>query len=183
MMATITQSPTDDKQPLSRREFLYYIGGASLALITVGTCGGVLWYTLPDSRAGEIAVDMEAFTRRLPHPILVVFYVQDADAVFSRLEAGWIVQHRRCVYETYPPLVRWVDRNNRFECPECGSKYQLDGTYIEGPASRGLDRFAFRVTTSDGTVLTSTDGNPIDIRDAVDIVIDTQAKILGADRA
>lgn len=40
--------------------------------------------------------------------------------------------------------IRWEDRNNRFQCPKHKSRYRPDGTFIEGRATRGLDRFAVR---------------------------------------
>lgn len=38
--------------------------------------------------------------------------------------------------------LRWEERNNRFQCPKHKSRYQPDGVFIEGRATRGMDRFA-----------------------------------------
>lgn len=38
--------------------------------------------------------------------------------------------------------LRWDERNNRFQCPKHKSRYQPDGVFIEGRATRGMDRFA-----------------------------------------
>jgi nitrite reductase/ring-hydroxylating ferredoxin subunit len=38
--------------------------------------------------------------------------------------------------------LRWEARNSRFQCPKHKSRYQPDGVFIEGRATRGLDRFA-----------------------------------------
>jgi cytochrome b6-f complex iron-sulfur subunit len=180
MSAAAKPLPSSEKS-LTRREFLYYIGGASLALITAGTCGGVLWYTLPDNRVGEIAVDMTQFNRFIRHPIFATLYIRDAQVHLVRFDNAILMFDSHCPDDDI--IIRWVDTNNRFECPRCGSKYTLEGRAIDGPTPRDLDRFAFRVTTSDGTVLTSNDSSPIDVHDAVEIIIDTHAKILGADRA
>jgi nitrite reductase/ring-hydroxylating ferredoxin subunit len=40
--------------------------------------------------------------------------------------------------------LRWEEDNHRFQCPKHHSRYQPDGTFIEGRATRGLDRFAVR---------------------------------------
>ena len=40
--------------------------------------------------------------------------------------------------------IRWEPQNNRFQCPKHKSRYRPDGTFIEGRATRGLDRFALR---------------------------------------
>jgi nitrite reductase/ring-hydroxylating ferredoxin subunit len=43
--------------------------------------------------------------------------------------------------------LRWLEGDGRFQCPKHRSKYRPDGTFIEGRATRGLDRFA---VTRDG---------------------------------
>jgi Rieske Fe-S protein len=40
--------------------------------------------------------------------------------------------------------LRWEPENARFQCPKHHSKYQPDGSFIEGRATRGMDRFAVR---------------------------------------
>ena len=40
--------------------------------------------------------------------------------------------------------LRWDAGNNRFQCPKHRSRYQPDGVFIEGRATRGLDRFAVK---------------------------------------
>lgn len=40
--------------------------------------------------------------------------------------------------------LRWRDRDARFQCPRHQSKYQPDGTFISGRATRNMDRFAIR---------------------------------------
>lgn len=40
--------------------------------------------------------------------------------------------------------IRWDQRARRFQCPKHKSRYRTDGTFIEGRATRGLDRFALR---------------------------------------
>lgn len=40
--------------------------------------------------------------------------------------------------------VRWDAPNGRFQCPKHKSRYRPDGTFIEGRATRSLDRFPAR---------------------------------------
>ena len=40
--------------------------------------------------------------------------------------------------------IRWEPQVHRFQCPKHKSRYRPDGTFIEGRATRGLDRFALR---------------------------------------
>jgi hypothetical protein len=39
----------------------------------------------------------------------------------------------------------WVESTRRFEDPLSGSEFTLTGDLIEGPALRGLDRYAYRI--------------------------------------
>lgn len=40
--------------------------------------------------------------------------------------------------------LRWDDADKRFQCPKHHSKYRPDGVFIEGRATRGMDRFAIQ---------------------------------------
>ena len=41
--------------------------------------------------------------------------------------------------------LRWDAGANRFQCPKHKSRYRADGTFIEGRATRGMDRYAVRL--------------------------------------
>ena len=40
--------------------------------------------------------------------------------------------------------LKWIAADQRFQCPKHKSKYQPDGTFISGRATRGMDRLAIR---------------------------------------
>jgi len=40
--------------------------------------------------------------------------------------------------------LRWEAKDQRFQCPKHKSRYQPDGAFIEGRATRGMDRFAVK---------------------------------------
>ena len=40
--------------------------------------------------------------------------------------------------------LRWRRQDQRFQCPRHESKYQPDGTFLSGRATRNMDRFAIR---------------------------------------
>ncbi|MBX9929753.1 MAG: Rieske (2Fe-2S) protein [Gemmatimonadaceae bacterium] len=40
--------------------------------------------------------------------------------------------------------LKWIDGSGRFQCPKHKSRYQPDGTFIDGRATRGMDRFAIK---------------------------------------
>lgn len=41
-------------------------------------------------------------------------------------------------------VLHWENDHARFQCPKHHSKFQPDGTFIEGRATRAMDRFAIR---------------------------------------
>ena len=49
--------------------------------------------------------------------------------------------------------LRWEADDKRFQCPKHKSKYRPDGTFIEGRATRGLDRYSIRLSDNMITVL------------------------------
>lgn len=51
--------------------------------------------------------------------------------------------------------LRWDDADSRFQCPKHHSKYRPDGEFIEGRATRGMDRFA--IQKQDGQLIVDVD--------------------------
>jgi cytochrome b6-f complex iron-sulfur subunit len=52
--------------------------------------------------------------------------------------------------------VPFCESSGRFECPCHGSKYDLGGEWIEGPAPRGMDRFELLVDKATGGLVADT---------------------------
>ncbi|HEY7878829.1 MAG TPA: Rieske 2Fe-2S domain-containing protein [Gemmatimonadaceae bacterium] len=44
--------------------------------------------------------------------------------------------------------LRWDDADRRFQCPKHHSKYQPDGTFISGRATRSMDRLGIRLEST-----------------------------------
>ena len=71
-------------------------------------------------------------------------------ASIDRERAVIVVRYHNAVYAfvLWCPhqrtALRWYDDMQRFECPKHHSKYQPTGTFIEGRATRGMDRYALR---------------------------------------
>lgn len=166
----------------SRREFLYYIWGASFALIAGEIVAGVLWFAFPRFGEGEFGGTFTVDPTELPeaggNPVSKPegrFWLSrptiEGQDTFVALYA--VCTHLGC-------LPKWVDTNNRFECPCHGSKFERSGLYIEGPAPRSMDRFRSTITFTDGTVVESNaDGDPIPLegRTIQSIQINTGARI------
>jgi cytochrome b6-f complex iron-sulfur subunit len=85
----------------------------------------------------------------------------------------------------YECFVRWVPLNHRFESPCYGSKFELNGQYIEGPSPRSLDRYALTIIFTDGSrVRTNELGDPIPLngREIASITVDIHRRIERAGR-
>jgi nitrite reductase/ring-hydroxylating ferredoxin subunit len=41
--------------------------------------------------------------------------------------------------------LKWLPKDGRFQCPKHESRYKPDGTFIDGRATRNMDRFAIRL--------------------------------------
>jgi nitrite reductase/ring-hydroxylating ferredoxin subunit len=41
-------------------------------------------------------------------------------------------------------MLRWIAKDGRFQCPKHKSKYEPDGTFVSGRATRGMDRYPVR---------------------------------------
>ncbi|MBC7809663.1 MAG: Rieske 2Fe-2S domain-containing protein [Burkholderiales bacterium] len=145
----------------SRREFLYYIWGASMALLLGETTAGIIWFALPRFGVGTFGGDFIYPSESVP---AVPGSAPQNEPVgrfwMSNAEEGVVALYNVCTHLGCLP--KWVPSNNRFECPCHGSKYQLDGRYIEGPAPRSLDRFRMDITFDNGeTAQTNDNGDPI----------------------
>jgi nitrite reductase/ring-hydroxylating ferredoxin subunit len=62
--------------------------------------------------------------------------------IVARAEGKLYVFSLACPHQN--TAIRWYEKEKQFECPKHHSKYRPDGTFIEGRATRGLDRFAVR---------------------------------------
>jgi cytochrome b6-f complex iron-sulfur subunit len=196
--------------PMTRREFLYYIWGASMALFAAELGGVLFWYALPRFREGEfggvITIDISEVPAPDSKPVnkaagrLWLSNIGDATINDPRYAAagggtalgqpkqpGLKVIYQVCVH--LGCLYKWVDDNNRFECPCHGSKYFLDGTTFSGPANRNLDTFEFELVDASGNVVAKPEVlegvvQPLAIpANAAAIKINTAKKIKGTPNA
>ena len=163
---------------VSRREFLYYIWGASMALYAAQFSGLLIWFLLPRFREGEFGGKFIISLDELPEvnaePANIPsgrFWLVNLDTTQSNElmkkapdEAEEIIgvaaiykvcTHLGCIYA-------WTAANNRFECPCHGSKYRLDGRRIESPAPRTLDRFRLEFLDADKNPIPGTQSELVD---------------------
>lgn len=186
--AQASQVSNEQAVPLNaptRREFLYYIWGASMALILGQVSAGLIWFALPRFKEGEFGGTFTLAGGEVPPAGSAPnsfpagrFHVSNVP------NEGVVALYGVCTHLGCLP--KWVETNNRFECPCHGSKYQLSGLYIEGPAPRSLDRFLTTITFNDGTTATTnSSGDPIPVPDGkqvVSVAINTGNRIKRAGR-
>jgi cytochrome b6-f complex iron-sulfur subunit len=167
----------------SRREFMYYIWGASMALLLGEATAGLLWFVFPRFKEGEFGGSLSLTGDIVPEAGSAPSWFPEGRFHISNTENGLLALYGVCTHLGCLP--KWAPSNNRFECPCHGSKYQADGTWIEGPAPRGLDRFTVIVTYGDGTTAatdSATGGAPLRLdanKEINSISINTGAKIAG----
>jgi cytochrome b6-f complex iron-sulfur subunit len=164
----------------SRREFLYYIWGASIALLLGEAGAGLIWFALPRFKEGTFGGIFNFPPEQVPEVEKAPYNQADGRFWVSNPSDGFIVLYGVCPHLGCLP--KWSDSNHRFECPCHGSKYQLDGKYIEGPAPRSMDRFATTLTFEDGSTLamdSAGDPMPLDGKPKItSIKIDTGKRIM-----
>lgn len=210
MSEAVALAPTGASEvvPLSRREFLYYLWGASMAVFTAGATGVTIWFALPRFREGEFGGVFNVPVEDIPPPDSPPknfsdgrFWVVNLGSNSlndTRQPGGYPLQpgvralYKVCVH--LGCLYKWVDTNDRFECPCHGSKYLKTGARIDGPARRNLDQFIVEVVDANGEVLTRTEpAYPIDALEpdeegtslripegAVALRVDTGRRVQGA---
>jgi cytochrome b6-f complex iron-sulfur subunit len=193
--ATVPEAVDAQTKGVSRREFLYYIWGASLALLLAETTGTIIWFALPRFRAGEYGGVFSLDPASLPAKGTGTGtdYTQLSAPVGFPSGKFWISNQANGLYALsmicthLGCLFKWVDTTHRFECPCHGSKFSAAGVKLTadetkdptGPAQRNLDRFAITVTTASGSVKTDSAGHAVKIDGATGIAVDTGKKIQG----
>ncbi|QPC83110.1 Rieske 2Fe-2S domain-containing protein [Phototrophicus methaneseepsis] len=166
--------------PPNRREFLYYIWSASMFMLLWEFVGIGLWFAYPRFRVGEFGGTFSFDPAEIPSAGAAPFSVPTGRFHVSHLaDDSLVVLYQVCTHLGCIP--KWVPSNQRFECPCHGSKYELNGKWIEGPAPRSLDRFFTTLVFTDRTTLSSNEaGDPIPLegREVSEVQIDTSKRIL-----
>lgn len=201
MAAEATKAPPAPPavSPMTRREFLYYIWFASIALFSAQAGAALVWFAYPRFKAGTFGGIFELDIGELP-PVdsepkpysggrFWLVNIGEQIANDPRQPAEWrpapgvralymICVHLGCLY-------KWVPTNTRFECPCHGSKYLSSGTAVSGPANRNLDVFYVQAVDASGNVIDETtvvnnEGRSIRVEGAAKLLVNTGRRISGA---
>ncbi len=177
--------PSPAAAPLTRREFLNYAWLASLGFVfAVGFGGAAFFFSFPRFKAGEFGgvFPLGKAGDILPKPTDPPVHNQDGKFWLSNVNGAIIALYDVCVH--LGCLYQWQPVTGRFECPCHGSKYQRDGTYIEGPAPRSLDRMVISFVGPDNQPVATTDAKgsllPIPSDPSAQVSVNTGKIIQGA---
>ncbi len=164
---------------VTRREFLNYVWGASMALFLLQFGGITFLFAMPRFREGQFGGKITVAASDFPEPnatprvnnvgkFWLVHVNEGIGAIYT------ICTHLGCIYA-------WNEASRIFACPCHGSQFQLNGKWIAGPAPRDLDRFAFEVLDASGNVIAeSPRGEFIKLPEgAASVRVNTGAKVLG----
>jgi cytochrome b6-f complex iron-sulfur subunit len=147
-------------KPVSRRDFFrtsllaslgvfsLQFGAASIAFVWPnlrGGFGGLIDLGLsPDAVKSQIQTDRQPFYYGAGRFYLVSYDGEGTNTVYQGLvDEGLMALYQKCVH--LGCRVPWCVQSQWYECPCHGSKYNRAGEYQDGPAPRGMDRFAVRV--------------------------------------
>ena len=133
----------------NRRDFLLdalRAGAAALAAIGMAPAGAdampLRWISALTAAGAE---------RTYPVPAADGVQIdKDNEVILARTGKSVYAFALACPHQN--TALRWDGGNNRFQCPKHKSKYRPDGTFIEGRATRSMDRYAVRLVGSSVSV-------------------------------
>jgi nitrite reductase/ring-hydroxylating ferredoxin subunit len=111
----------------SRRSFLQVLAGVGLATLPVLFVDGI-------EAAGE---------QKYPFPAADgVTIDRKQQIIIVRTQGHVYAFNLSCPHEN--TALKWLPKDNRFQCPKHESKYQPNGTFMSGRATRNMDRLRIR---------------------------------------
>ncbi|HXD21751.1 MAG TPA: Rieske (2Fe-2S) protein, partial [Gemmatimonadaceae bacterium] len=120
---------------VGRREFLRDAALAAAALAALGSTANAL----PVSLMHALSVTDEQATYPLPASD-GVFIDKKQEVIVARVGNQVFAFELACPHQN--TALRWNDKAHEFQCPKHHSRYKPDGTFIDGRATRNMDRFA-----------------------------------------
>ncbi|MCY7378117.1 MAG: Rieske (2Fe-2S) protein [Gemmatimonadaceae bacterium] len=142
----MTDSPECTDCPLDgdRRHFLRTLG---VALASLGSLGLVArdadGATIRAMTALLAAPDDRRDEKRYPIPdVDGVSIDRDNGVIIARTAGRVFAFSLACPHQN--TALRWNESDRQFQCPKHKSRYREDGAYIQGRATRSMDRLALR---------------------------------------
>ena len=127
--------PEKGRRAFLRETFLVVAG----ALVAVGAGGA----SALEAQVRAIAGRRAGNTVKYPIPAADGVQIdKDNQVILVRWQSAAYAFNLSCPHQN--TALRWDDADHRFQCPKHHSKYRPDGVFIEGRATRGLDRLAIQ---------------------------------------
>jgi len=125
----------------TRREALGQISAAMLAAMAGVALrpGAAAALPVVSAAGAQTGADERAFPLPAADGVTID---RDAQVILVRFQQKVYAFNLACPHEN--TALRWRQRDVRFQCPRHESQYQPDGTFIQGRATRNMDRFAVR---------------------------------------
>jgi nitrite reductase/ring-hydroxylating ferredoxin subunit len=127
-------------EALARRDFLR--DAVTRALVAIGALG------LGSARAAALPITFATgigsrADKSYPIPAADgVVIDKDESVIIARVGDKVYAFSLACPHQN--TALRWDAKNTRFQCPKHRSRYRPDGSFIDGRATRGMDRFAVK---------------------------------------
>ena len=124
--------------PPSRREFIRELSlsvASVLATLGVGTRAAA---AMPISAVTALARQGSRHTYPIPAEDGVEID-RKGEVILVRWEGAVYAFNLSCPHQR--TALRWINKDHRFKCPKHNSRYEPDGTFVDGRATRGMDRF------------------------------------------
>ncbi len=125
----------------TRRDFLSSATGTVLAALLAAGAHAEVLHLMPIGMTSPVAA--QGTERAYPIPSSDGATIdQENDVIIVRQSNHIYAFSLACPHEN--TALRWRPQDQRFQCPRHESKYQPDGTFMSGRATRNMDRFAVR---------------------------------------
>ncbi|HXI20029.1 MAG TPA: Rieske 2Fe-2S domain-containing protein [Gemmatimonadales bacterium] len=135
-MSDCTHCPGED-----RRQFLKQVTAAVAAAMAALAATPREAAALPISLGRALSVLGQQLTYPVPTGDGATID-RDNEVILVRWKGEAYAVNLSCPHQN--TALRWFDKDSRFQCPKHHSKYQPDGTFISGRATRNMDRFAIK---------------------------------------
>ena len=147
-MSDIEEANAVVTSEISRRDFLNDVAAGALGIAGLGAMVVTYRYLSPNA----LFEPSTTFRAGIPalYPVNSVTYNQEQQVYIVRTQEGFYAVSAVCTH--LGCITQWKPDANLIACPCHGSKFQSDGTKVEGPAPRSLPHFAITLT-QDGELL------------------------------
>jgi len=126
---------------MARRAFLRDAALAAAAILaTLGVASSEA-HAMPVRLASALSAHEDERTYPIPNADGATIDKEES-VIVVRWEGSVYVFSLACPHQN--TALKWESQESRFQCPKHHSKYRPDGSFIEGRATRGMDRFAIR---------------------------------------